>query len=174
MRVPSPFAALRYEIALSDDPSAAPLIIEPLPPAQAPILGEAFAAMDPWAAYEFPASALTGYFSNLEPGAPRYLLSRGGTVAGAVGVRLAWLRGPYVQFLGILPEMQRQGIGTAVLDWVEREARAGNDRNLWIAASQINTPAIHLYEQLGFRDAAWLDSLVSEGRTEILMRKQLS
>ena len=169
----APFAGLRFEVAL-DAAGSAPLVIEPLPPQAAPVLGGAFAAVDPWATYGFSAETLATYFAALEPGAPRFLLTRGGEVAGALGVRLAWLRGPYVQFLGVLPEMQRQGIGSAALNWVERQARAGKERNLWIAASQINTQAINLYERLGFRDAAWLDSLLCEGRTEILMRKRLA
>ena len=55
-----------------------------------------------------------------------------------MGLRLNWMRGPYVQFLAVLPPFQCQGLGTALLAWVEAQARAEGERNLWIAASEIN------------------------------------
>ena len=84
------------------------------------------------------------------------------------------MRGPYIQFLAVLPPYQRQGLGSAVVAWVEAQARLGEERNLWIAASEINTDARRLYEHLGFREVAKLDDLVCKGRAEILYRKRLS
>jgi ribosomal protein S18 acetylase RimI-like enzyme len=167
-----PFAGLRYELRPATE-GQPPLVAEPLQPQQAQELGESFAAIDPWATYGYPVSALVSYFAGIEAGAPRFMLSYDGVLAGAVGVRTGWLRGPYIQFLGILPAMQGNGLGALVLDWVEHQARTAGDRNLWVAASSINQGAIRLYERHGFRDAAWLDDLVYDGRTEILMRKRL-
>jgi diamine N-acetyltransferase len=171
MTAAAPFASLRYEVPV--DGAEAPLIMEPLPIEEAERLAAAFAAIDPWATYAYPASALATYLGGHEPGAPRFLLTFGGAIAGAMGLRLAWLRGPYIQFLALLPDFQRRGFGSAVLAWVEQETRNANERNLWVAASAINTDAIRLYERHGFRDVAWLDSLVCDGRSEILMRKRL-
>jgi len=56
---------------------------------------------------------------------------------------------------------------------MEREARAAGERNLWVAVSEINTDAQRLYERHGFIQAARLDDLACDGRTEILMRKRL-
>jgi GNAT superfamily N-acetyltransferase len=169
---PAAFALPRYQLAPRGTLSA-PVVIETFPQGEAAQMGEAFAAIDPRATYAFPAAAMRQYFETSEPGAPRFRLMSGDRVAGAAGLRLNWLRGPYIQFLALLPGMQRQGIGTAVLAWIEGEARSAGERNLWIAASAINRGAIQLYERLGFRDTAWLDDLVCDGHTEILMRKRL-
>jgi ribosomal protein S18 acetylase RimI-like enzyme len=101
-------------------------------------------------------------------------LSIDGAVAGAAVVRPGWLRGPYLQFLAVVPEAQGRGIGGALLAWMEREARGAKERNLWVAASEINTGAIRLYERFGFRQIATLDDLAWDGRAEILMRKRLT
>ena len=41
---------------------------------------------------------------DVDGGAPRFAVWLGGKLAGAAGLRLNWLRGPYVQFLGVLPD----------------------------------------------------------------------
>jgi GNAT superfamily N-acetyltransferase len=165
------FSATRHVLAPAGDDGAleaAPLRVE-----QAQRLAEAFAAIDPWASYPYPASALAQYFRATEPGAPRFALFLHGDLVGVLGLRVNWLRGPYVQFLGILPSFQRQGIGARVLAWVEAEARGAKERNLWVAASDFNTEAIRFYERHGFAPVASLDDLVREGRSEVLLRKKL-
>ena len=137
-------------------------------------LGAAFAAISPWADYPYPASALAAYFKKSEAGAPRYQIVFGGQIAGVAGLRDDWLRGPYLQFLGILPGFQGRGLGACVLAWFERTARDGGQRNLWVAASDFNTAAIRFYQRHGFAACASLDGLVADGRTEILLRKKLS
>jgi ribosomal protein S18 acetylase RimI-like enzyme len=164
------FSADRYELPLAE---GGVLTVHPLPASQAEPLATAFAAIDPWASYRYPASALAAYLAKQEPGAPRFLLSVNNAVAGAIGLRVKWLHGPYIQFLAILPAFQRRGLGRIVLAWVEAEARANNGRNLWVAASEINADAIRFYERHGFAQTARLDDLAYDGRTEILMRKRL-
>lgn len=148
--------------------------LAPLDPRHADALGTAFAAMSPWVDYPFPASGLAAYFAKDEPGAPRYQIMTGDEVAGVVGLRLDWLRGPYLQFLGLLPPHQGHGVGARVLAWFEANARDGGQRNLWVAASDFNLAALHFYARHGFSECARLDGLVSDGRTEILMRKRLA
>ncbi len=164
-----PFSAHRYDLPLVEDT----LALLPLPASHAEPLGAAFAAIDPWASYGYPAAALAAYLAKKEPGAPRFLLTVNGEVAGAIGLRVGWLHGSYIQFLAVLPEFQRRGLGSTLLAWVEAEARTANVRNLWVAASEINGDAIRFYERHGFAQTARLDDLVYDGRTEILMRKRL-
>lgn len=147
--------------------------IEPMTPAVAADLGIAFAAIDPWARYGFSPEAMTRYLAETEPGAPRYAIRVGQTLAGAIGVRWRWLRGPYLQFLGVLPAFQRDGIGQLCLAWFEGTARAAGDRNLFVAASEFNGDALAFYEHHGFRRAAVLDDLIQDGITELLLRKRL-
>lgn len=172
MSEPAPFASERYELTLAGECAEA-LVVVPLPESEAQWLAEAFANIDPWASYAYPAQALAAYLAKQEPGAPRFLLKLGSETAGAAGMRLGWLRGPYIQFLGLLPSFQRRGLGSAVLAWAARESRAAKDRNLWVAASDINGDAIRFYERHGFAPVAQLEGLVYDGRTEILLRKRL-
>lgn len=166
----APFSAERY--ALDDGAPPASELVR-LDPALAPELGEAFAAMDPWKSYPYPASGLSGYFAKAESGAPRFAIRSAGQVAGVAGLRLEWMRGPYLQFLGLLPPYQGLGLGARVLWWMEEEARSRDIGNLWVAVSDFNASAIRFYERAGFREAARLDDLVRPGRTELLLRKKL-
>jgi ribosomal protein S18 acetylase RimI-like enzyme len=149
------------------------LVISPLGAEDGKHLGGVFAAIDPWATYAYPASALAEFLSTSEPGAWRLQLRIGDELAGAAVIRTNWLRGPYLQFLAIVPGAQGRGIGAAFVEWMESEARYANARNLWVAASQINAGAIRFYERHGFTEVATLDDLVTDGRNEILFRKRL-
>ena len=57
-----PFAPTRHEIAASTA-GAQSVVLEPLSGEQAAQLGAAFAAIDPWARYPYPASLLETYFA---------------------------------------------------------------------------------------------------------------
>lgn len=168
---PEPFALGLHR--LGDTTDGRPLTAAPLDAAIAPQLADAFAGMEPWAAYPYPAPALALYFGGSTVEAPRLAIDHDGRLAGVVGLRLDWLRGPYIQFLGLLPEAQGKGLGAVVLAWVEAEARRGGARNLWVAASDFNTGALRFYERAGFHRVADLDGLVRDDRTEVLLRKRL-
>ena len=136
-------------------------------------LGASLSEIDPWVRYPFPKPALGAHLAAVEPGAPRYILKAGTASCGAVGLRLNWFSGTYLQFLGILPGMQRQGLGSIVLSWLEAGARAQSARNVWVAASDFNTGAIRLYERHGFKRVALIEGLVADGLNEVLLRKRL-
>ncbi len=153
--------------------TGAPVFLAPMTPAAAGTLGEAFSAIDPWVRYPFTAQALSTHLGTNEPGAPRYVLHAENETAGTMTLRLNWLSGPYLQFFGVVPSFQGQGIGSLVLSWLEAGARAEKARNLWVAASDFNAGAIRLYERHGFKRVALIDNLVSDGRDEVLLRKRL-
>ena len=170
MSATAPFTAVCYEIGVS---RGAPLVAEPMTEDEAGPLAQAVAKLEPWRTYAYPANKLAAFLARPEPGAPRFILRQDGEIAGGIGLRLNWMRGPYIQFLAILPLFQCQGLGSAVIAWVEAQARLGGERNLWIAVSEINEHARRLYERLGFREIAKLDDLVCDGRAEILYRKRV-
>jgi len=114
---------------------------------------------------------LAAYFAASEANVARFVVRHDGALAGAVIVREPWLLGPYLQFLGLLPGWQGQGLGRAILDWMDREAPAGA-RNLWLCVTASNDKARGFYEKLGFTQAAALPDLVADGKDEILMRRQ--
>ena len=62
------FTQLRYELAGGAAGSRS-LTIKPLMAEHAERLGAGFAAIDPWASYPYPASALQAYFAAKETGA---------------------------------------------------------------------------------------------------------
>jgi len=149
-------------------------LVSPLASDDADRLGAAFAGIDPWATYGYAAETLAKFLAIQEPGAQRIGFIAGGKAIGAAVVRPGWLRGPYLQFFALLPEAQGHGMGSAFLSYMESEARAARERNLWVAASQINDGAIRLYERHGFTRIADLEDLAWDGRTEILFRKRLT
>lgn len=131
-------------------------------------------AMDPWRRYAtYTADGLARYLGHVEPDAPRFLLFQADAAVGAFGVRHAWLRGPYLQFLAVLPEAQRRGVASAVLGWLETDARARGERNLLVLTSAFNAPALKFYERAGFVRVGPLADLVADGITEIMLHKRV-
>ena len=128
--------------------------------------------MDPWAAYGTPPARLATFFAAEEQDAVRRAIRVEGRMAGVVVMRSPWLHGPYLQFLGVLPAHQEQGIGAAVLDWIVAEAPPGT-RNLWLCVSAINVRARAFYERNGYRLAAELPGLAADHMDELLMRRRL-
>ena len=83
----------------------------------------------------------------------------GDHLAGLVGLRLNWLRGPYLQFLGIVPEFQSAGLGKLVLNWMEHETRIGSAHNVFVCTTDSNEKAIAFYKRHGFRKVGELAGL---------------
>ena len=162
----APFAARQHEVRDR-------LTLSPMTAEDAAWAGAMCAAIDPWLSYPFNERELTAFFATLEPGAPRFMVRASGQPAGALAVRANWFRGPYVHMLVVAPAFQGRGLGTLLLDWVEAQARAVGERNLWIAVTETNMGARRLYERFGFAAVATLDGLVRDDRVEILMRKRL-
>jgi ribosomal protein S18 acetylase RimI-like enzyme len=134
-------------------------------------LAEAIVAMPPWSVVDYPADAMARFLASSSDGTSRYLIEAGGVPAGAVSIRHPWLKGPYLELLAVLPRFQGQGIGASLLAWFEREALGREARNLWVCASAFNTRALRFYEQHGFKQAASLPDLMTDGYDEILLRK---
>jgi len=168
----APLPVERYETDVFGDGTGA-LTMRPLPPGEPQKLGPLFAAIDPWARLGYPADVLTTYFGLLEKSAPRYAIMVGNEVAGAVGLRLNWLRGPYVQFLGILPQYQKRKLGGMVLAWLAQEARRHDEKNVWLLASTFNADALRFYAANGFERAGEIPDLVAPGTAEVLLRRRL-
>ena len=166
LEAPKPFLAERYDL-----PGGVSLGL--MTPEEAETAGTICAGIEPWASYPFPADLLVAFFAKTEAAAPRFTLRSGGQFAGALALRLNWMRGPYVHMLMIAPAFQGRGLGTAVLQWVEQQARLGGERNMWILVTSTNTAARKLYERFGFSFTAELDGLVTDAKSEILLRRRL-
>lgn len=147
-------------------------IVGALPAAVAEAIAAELAATDPWRRYGFPLERLLPFLAP-RAGAPRYLLLREGSIAGLVALKPGWMFGTYLNLLAVLATHRRCGVGSAVLDWLERTARAHGERNQFVVTSAFNAPALILYERHGFRRIAQMPGLIADGETEILLRKTL-
>jgi ribosomal protein S18 acetylase RimI-like enzyme len=130
------------------------------------------AAIPPWSTMNYPAEGIGAYLTREDLASRRFAILREGALAGVLAVRWPWLRGPYLELLGLAPEFQGQGLGAAALDWMEREGSLVEARWLWLLVSSFNARAIAFYQRRGFERVANLDDLVANGFTEILMRKR--
>jgi ribosomal protein S18 acetylase RimI-like enzyme len=89
-----------------------------------------------------------------------------------VGIRYPWLYGPYLAMLAVFPAYQRAGIGSAILQWIEGEAKA-TSANVWACVSSFNIRAGSFYERHGYQQVGTLEDLLQDGFAERLLRKRL-
>lgn len=148
--------------------------LRPLSPGSAEKLGPALASIPPWSVIGWPAELLTAAFRRERPSVSRFELVVEGELAGAVTIQDPFLHGPYLQLLAIIPKFQRRNLGWAVLEWMEREARGEEARQLWLCVSTFNTGARAFYERFGFEAVTILEKLATEASDELLMRKRLN
>ena len=136
------------------------------------ITGEALAASEPWKNLQFSAAALSQYLTREDAALHRYTVTIENKVAGVICIRHPWLRGPYIELLGLFPEFRNRGIGRQLLAWAESEARR-ESKNLWVLVSSFNLQALSFYERFGFYRIGPIHGLVSAEYDEILLRKKL-
>ena len=145
----------------------------PLTDEQARAVAEMLAVSEPWASLKFSATSLASYLTRDDAALRRYLISVDDKLAGVICVRHPWLRGPYIELLGLSPNHRGKGIGKQVLTWAETEARR-ESKNLWVVASSFNHQALDFYQRLGFYPIGPIQGLVTPEHDEILLRKCLN
>ena len=139
---------------------------------EADSLAAEFAAMDPWLTLCFQPRILSRYFMRDDSALHRYAVLCGCDIAGVVCIRYPWLRGPYIEFIGLLSNSQGQGVGGELLAWVEAEV-ADHAQNIWVVTSKFNERALHVYKKAGYKVLCQIDGLVAEDKDELLLRKKL-
>ncbi len=139
---------------------------------QARAIAQMLAASEPWASLKFSANSLANYLTRDDASLHRYMVTVDGQMAGIICVRHPWLRGPYIELLGIFPSCRGQGIGKQVLAWAEKEARR-EAKNLWVVASSFNHQALDFYLSQGFYQIGPIQGLITPEHDEILLRKVL-
>lgn len=66
-------------------------------------------------------------------------------------------RGAHIFLLYVVPEHRRQGIGTALMRYVEDWARTRGDRQIGLQVFQSNKGALNLYNNLGYQtQSLWM------------------
>ncbi|MBC1280621.1 GNAT family N-acetyltransferase [Nostoc sp. UCD121] len=71
-------------------------------------------------------------------------------------------RHAHIFILYVVPEHRRQGIGTALMRYVENWAIQRGDRQIGLQVFQSNKPALNLYNQLGYQtQSLWMVKFLS-------------
>jgi len=124
----------------------------------------------PWSKIPSAENALHSHFSRDDPALNRFAIYYDDSCVGAVSARYPWLKGPYLELLGLIPAAQGKGIGRAILSWFEQEAPP-KTHNFWLLCSDFNTPALKFYEAAGYQQITKIENLYTQGFNDILMRK---
>lgn len=101
--------------------------------------------------------------------------SRWMAVVGDDPVGIALVRddaplGPYLSLLCVAPHHRGNGVGTALMDFVESRAFAAQP-DLFLCVSSCNAAAQGFYSRRGYRRAGVLEDFLKPGLDEWLMRK---
>lgn len=139
---------------------------------QALAVAEMLSVSEPWISLKFSATSLASYLTRDDTSLRRYVISVEANLVGVICVRYPWLRGPYIELLGLFPNYRGKGIGKQVLAWAETEARC-EAKNLWVVTSSFNHQALDFYQRLGFYPIGPIPGLVTPEYDEILLRKCL-
>ena len=66
-------------------------------------------------------------------------------------------RHPHIFLLYVIPEYRQQGIGTALMQYLEDWATKRGDHQIGLQVFLSNTPALNLYHQLGYQEQSlWM------------------
>ena len=153
-------------------PLAACELTRSLSIADAELLSVAFALSEPWLTLGVSATGLKNYFLRDDTHLYRYAVRVDGQLAGVICLRYPWLRGAYIELLGLLDSYRGQGIGADIMQWAETEARQYGD-NLWLLTSSFNQQALQFYQRQGFQQIGVVEGLVHPDYDELLLRKRL-
>lgn len=158
-----PFSQSRYDLG--------PALLVDSPP-HADVIGAILASIDPWQRNGRTGAAMAARFRDPDPGVARFAVMRDDAIVGGVIVRFPFLKGAYLETLGLAASARGTGIGRAIIDWMGREID-GHAHNLWLCVTEWNTAARRFYAAQGFEEVAPLPGLVIEDQTEIFMRKRM-
>ena len=86
---------------------------------------------------------------------------------GLVGVLTYVVDGRACEVLTLHATVSRQGVGTALLEAVERVARSAGCERLWLITTNDNIDAMRFYQRRGFRMAALHAGAVTESRRRL-------
>jgi diamine N-acetyltransferase len=160
-----PFGARHYSLA-----RCALALLEET--SEARELAKMLAGLEPWRTLGYTTEGLASYLTRNDPALRRFRIVAGAANVGIVCIRYPWLRGPYIELIGLSPAGQGQGLGGDVVTWIEQEVRC-EAANLWALVSSFNEAARRFYAKHGFIEIAALDELAAPGYDEILVRKPL-
>lgn len=81
-------------------------------------------------------------------------------------------RSPYLQLIGVKPNQTGSGIGTKLLNEIERKSAEVAD-DLFLLVSDFNESAQHFYKRQGYTQIGAIEGYVVPDVTELIFRKRL-
>jgi ribosomal protein S18 acetylase RimI-like enzyme len=139
---------------------------------EADVLGHLLADMDPWRTLRYTPEALQRYLLRPDSTLYRYVVTVQANLIGAVCIRYPWLRGAYLELIGLAAAYQARGAGGEILHWLETQTRLAA-RNVWVVVAAFNTGACRFYARHGYSAIGTLTDFVQPGYDEVLLRKVL-
>ena len=98
---------------------------------------------------------------------------RDSVLVGYVRIEYLWSKLPYIALIRVLPEFQRQGVGRALLAFLEEQLRAAGHTVLLSSsqADELEPQAWHRH--MGFLECGRLEGLNAGGVDEVFFRRHL-
>jgi ribosomal protein S18 acetylase RimI-like enzyme len=128
--------------------------------------------MDPWQTLRYTPEALQRYLLRPDSTLYRYVVTAQANIIGVVCIRCPWLRGAYLELIGLEAAYQGRGAGGEMLHWLETQARLAA-QNVWVLVTAFNTGARRFYARHGYTEIGTLTDFVQPGYDEVLLRKVL-
>ena len=128
-------------------------------------------ALEPWRSLGYKAVGLGRYLGRMARQGRLLVAEESGHTLGLIAFQTDFLLGHFIALLVVRPDAGGKGIGRALVSRIE-ESAFRQRRWLYVSSDSANKTAARFYRKLGFARIARLPDLISDGRTEILWRKQ--
>ncbi|MFX1453356.1 MAG: GNAT family N-acetyltransferase [Promethearchaeota archaeon] len=97
----------------------------------------------------------------------------GGKTVGYLRIEYIWLIIPYIGLISVIDEYRKQGIGTAMINFLGDFLRK-NGFNVLYSSSQVNEPEPQAWHRkIGFEECGYIAGINERGIGEVFFRKNL-
>ncbi len=129
------------------------------------------AASEPWITLGRGLEACRAVFARSDHAT--FVARRAGRPLGFIVVReRGVVNSPYLPSIAVAPEARGQGVGSALLEFAERQVVPGAP-DIFLLVSSFNPDARRLYERHGYQLVGELPGYVIDTASEFLLRKRL-
>lgn len=133
---------------------------------------ELLSGSEPWTSLGYGPADWERMFDSFPHGREGYVIESEGAVSGLAVLRPRVLLGDYLEILAVAPAERRKGMGTALLQHIEKIVFA-RAKNLLVCVSEFNGDARRFYQRHGYQAVGPMPDLLISGHAELLMRKTI-